>query len=90
MVPPPKRDMGPETRVPPEVTWDQRLGYLPGKDLGPESGGRDWEPDWGTPPFSLVVNKLKTLPLPDPSDAGGNYMRPPHTALTRVSLLISH
>ena len=33
---PPPRDLGPVTGYPPpEWTWDQSLGYPPGKDIGP-------------------------------------------------------
>ena len=35
--PSPKKDLGPETGVSSERTWDQRLGY-PRKDLGSEAG----------------------------------------------------
>ena len=67
----------PLSLVPPEGTWDQRLGYIlgrdmgpetvvpPRKDLGPESARiweRDCEPDWSTPPPKWWTSRKHYLP----------------------------
>ena len=75
---------GTETGVPPERTWDQRLGYplertwdqrlrYPWKG----SGTRGWQGPgtrgWGPPPCGLT-NKLKTLPSRILRNVGSNHI----------------
>ena len=74
----PRRDLGPETGVPPEGTWDQRLGYpLPEgtwdqrlEYLLPE-GTWDQRLEY-PPPHVNGQTGVKTLPSNILRNAGGN------------------
>ena len=68
-------------RVPPERTWDQRLGYPPGKEPGTRQLGKNMV-TWGYPTSGCeLTNKLKILPSPSPLDAGGNEPSVPQKVL---------